>query len=128
MVSGLRSMGNGCHWTKRSDLAFTASDHCTLAGGDLIRITHNGYSADKGKHRLNNGTVYRINKFNAQGNIILDNGWKIDRDWGHIASGFVVTSHSSQGRGRKVRVRWSKQPFVSGKFAGAVLCELLARP
>ena len=69
-----------------------------LAAGDLIRITQNGYTSGKQKHRLNNGAVYRIKKFDKQNNIILDNGWKIDRNWGQIASGFVATSHSSQGR------------------------------
>ena len=28
----------------------------------------------------------------------LANGWKLDAHWGHLASGYVVTSHSSQGR------------------------------
>lgn len=45
-----------------------------LAAGDVVRITHNGSTAD-GKHRLNNGSLYRINRFDKQANILLDNGW-----------------------------------------------------
>ena len=33
----------------------------------------------------------------ARGDIILDNGWVIDRDFGHLTHGYVVTSHASQG-------------------------------
>jgi conjugative relaxase-like TrwC/TraI family protein len=69
----------------------------TLAAGDLVRITHNGFAAD-GKHRLNNGSLYRIKRFDARGNIVLENGWTVGRDFGHLAYGYVVTSHASQGK------------------------------
>jgi conjugative relaxase-like TrwC/TraI family protein len=68
-----------------------------LAKGDVVRITQNGQSAD-GQHRLNNGALYRIKSFNGEGNIVLDNGWLVGRDFGHLAYGYVVTSHSSQGK------------------------------
>ena len=68
-----------------------------LAAGDVVRVTQNGLSAD-GKHRLNNGALYRIKGFADDGNILLDNGWAIHRDFGHLAYGYVVTSHSSQGK------------------------------
>lgn len=68
-----------------------------LATGDLVRITHNGFTAD-GKRRLNNGSVYRIRRFDDHGNIVLDNGWTVARDFGHLAYGYVVTSHTSQGK------------------------------
>ena len=63
----------------------------------MVRITQNGLSTD-GKHRLNNGALYRIKSFDAEGNIVLDNGWHVGRDFGHLAYGYVVTSHSSQGK------------------------------
>jgi ATP-dependent exoDNAse (exonuclease V) alpha subunit len=69
----------------------------TLAAGDLLRITHNGFTAD-GKHKLNNGSLYRISRFDNRGNIVLDNGWKVSKDFGHLAYGYVVTSHASQGK------------------------------
>ena len=68
-----------------------------LAVGDLIRVTQNGKTAD-GKHTLNNKTQYRVNGFDDQGNIVLNNGWKVARDFGHIDYGYVLTSHASQGR------------------------------
>ena len=68
-----------------------------LATGDLIRITKNGKTSD-GKHRLNNGSQYRVRGFESDGNIRLDNGWTVARDFGHIAHGYVVTSHASQGK------------------------------
>jgi len=67
-----------------------------FAPGDMVRVTHNGKTAD-GLHKLNNGSLYRIKQFDDSGNIILQNGWTIGRDFGHIAHGFCVTSHASQG-------------------------------
>ena len=68
-----------------------------FAPGDLVRITHNGDTADR-KHRLFNGRVYEIKRFDAQGNIVLDNGWTVAKDFGLLTHGYVVTSHASQGR------------------------------
>jgi conjugative relaxase-like TrwC/TraI family protein len=68
-----------------------------LAAGDTVRITKNGQTAD-GKHRLNNGAVYRVRGFDRDGNIKLDNGWTIGRTFGHLAHGYVVTSHASQSK------------------------------
>ncbi len=67
-----------------------------LAAGDMIRITQSGRTVDD--HRLDNGSIYRIKDFDAAGNIVLANGWTIDKDWGHLTHGYVVTSHASQGR------------------------------
>jgi ATP-dependent exoDNAse (exonuclease V) alpha subunit len=68
-----------------------------LAPGDLLRITHNGTTAD-GRHKLNNGTLYKVKAFDDTGNIVLANGWTVDKEFGHLAHGYVVTSHASQGR------------------------------
>jgi len=68
-----------------------------LATGDVVRITQNGKTADGG-HRLDNGSLYRIRKFDREGNIVLTNGWLIGRDFGHLAHGYVVTSYAAQGR------------------------------
>ena len=58
-----------------------------LAAGDTIRMTGIGKTLD-GKHKLSNGAVYRIAKFTRDGNLVLSNGWKIDRDLGQIAHGY----------------------------------------
>lgn len=97
---------------------FTAyhSAQLSLAKGDLVRITANGTTAD-GKHRLNNGSIHEIKRFSRSGDIILENGWKVARDYGHLALGYVVTSHASQGKTvDKVIIGQSAESFpASGK-------------
>lgn len=68
-----------------------------LAKGDRIRITQNGYTSN-GKHRLNNGALYDVAGFTRKGDIRLNNGWIVDGRYGHIAHGYVTTSHASQGK------------------------------
>lgn len=68
-----------------------------IAPGDVLRITRNGTTAD-GRHRLNNGALYVVRGFDAGGNIVLANGWTVSKDYGHLAHGYVVTSHASQGK------------------------------
>ncbi len=68
-----------------------------LSKGDNIRITQNGFTADR-KHRLNNGALYSVAGFTKNGNIRLNNGWEIDGAYGHLAHGYVTTSHASQGK------------------------------
>lgn len=67
-----------------------------LAAGDRVRVTAGGKTKD-GKHRLSNGSLLTVQGFNARGDIVVDHGWVIDRGFGHLAHGYVVTSHSSQG-------------------------------
>ncbi|QOJ17867.1 MAG: relaxase domain-containing protein [Phycisphaeraceae bacterium] len=68
-----------------------------IAPGDVLRITRNGTTAD-GRHRLNNGSLYAVRGFDAEGNIVLANGWTVSKDYAHLAHGYVVTSHASQGK------------------------------
>jgi conjugative relaxase-like TrwC/TraI family protein len=72
-------------------------DILPLASGDVIRITHNGKTAD-GEHRLNNGAIYKVKGFTKDGDIQLSNGWTISKDFGHFTYGYCVTSHASQGK------------------------------
>jgi conjugative relaxase-like TrwC/TraI family protein len=67
-----------------------------LAVGDRIRVTAGGKTKD-GKHRLSNGSLFNVEGFTKRGDIIVDHGWVIDRDFGHLTHGYVVTSHASQG-------------------------------
>ena len=64
--------------------------------GDKVRITANGKAKD-GKH-LFNGTTFSIQGFDKEGNIKLSNGSTISKDFGHFNLGYVMTSHSSQGK------------------------------
>jgi conjugative relaxase-like TrwC/TraI family protein len=72
-------------------------DAIPLAAGDVVRVTRNGKTAD-GEHRLNNGAIYTVKGFTDSGDIRLNNAWTISREFGHIAHGYVVTSHASQGK------------------------------
>jgi ATP-dependent exoDNAse (exonuclease V) alpha subunit len=68
-----------------------------FAAGDVIRITQNGYTADK-KHELVNGSLYAVRGFTPAGDIVLSNNWVVGKDYGHIALGYCVTSMASQGK------------------------------
>src|SRR5271170_2282842 len=67
-----------------------------LAVGDAVRVTAGGKTKD-GKHRLDNGTLLTVQGFNKRGDIIVNHGWVIDRDFGHLTHGYCITSHASQG-------------------------------
>lgn len=85
----------------------------SLAAGDLIRVNANGLTLDE-THRLNNGSVYRVKSFDEQNNIVLENGWKVAKDFGHIEYGYVLTSHASQGKTvDRVFIGQSSQSFAA---------------
>ena len=67
-----------------------------VARGDRVRITAGGKTKD-GKHRLANGAILTVEGFTKRGDLIVDHGWVIDRDFGHLTHGYVTTSHASQG-------------------------------
>lgn len=67
-----------------------------LASGDRIRVTTGGTTKD-GKHRLSTGTLLTVQGFNRRGDIIINHGWVIDKDWGHFTHGYATTSHASEG-------------------------------
>jgi conjugative relaxase-like TrwC/TraI family protein len=67
-----------------------------LAVGDRVRITAGGSTKD-GEHRLSNGSLLTVQGFTKRGDLIVDHGWVIDRDFGHLTYGVAVTSHASQG-------------------------------
>ena len=76
----------------------------TLSVGDKIRVTQNGTaksSARSGQDnavRLDNGTLLTVSGFSASGDIECAGGVVIGRDFGHLASGYCLTSHASQGK------------------------------
>ncbi len=73
------------------------SSTMAIASGDLLRVTKNGKTAD-GLHRLNNGALYTVKTFTPDGDIVLNNGWTISKEFGHLDYGYVVTSHTSQSK------------------------------
>ncbi len=68
-----------------------------LAAGDRVRITKNGWTADR-KHRLDNGALLRVAAVSPRGELRFDNGWTVGPDFGHLTHGYVVTSHAAQGK------------------------------
>ena len=69
----------------------------TLAAGDWLRITQNGFT--KEKQRLNNGDLKQVKGFTKDGDIKLANGWVVSKDYGNLAHGYCLTSYSSQSKG-----------------------------
>lgn len=73
--------------------------------GDRIRITKNGVAAG-GQRRLDNGDQYRVKGFTKEGDLVVtlpdekkpNTSFVIGRDYGHVAHGYVSTSHASQGK------------------------------
>lgn len=73
----------------------------TLAKGDIIRITRNGF--DQQKNRLNNQQMLEVTKVSKEGMIYLKNPlskaeYELTKDFGHLTHGYCITSHSSQGK------------------------------
>ena len=88
-------------------------DRIDVSAGDRIRITKNGTTTGK-THRLNNGDVFTVTGFTERGDLQLNNGWMVARDYGHIAHGLVVTSHASQGKTvDRVLIGQSSQSFAA---------------
>lgn len=71
----------------------------SLAAGDKIRITQNGFSNDK--KRLNNGNIITVKGFDQDGNILAytgQNNITLDKEHRNFTHGYCTTSHSSQGK------------------------------
>ena len=69
----------------------------TLAAGDWLRITQNGFTKDK--QRLNNGDLKQVKGFTKDGAIKLVNGWVVSKDYGNLTHGYCLTSYGSQSKG-----------------------------
>jgi conjugative relaxase-like TrwC/TraI family protein len=74
-----------------------------ISAGDKIRFSLGGTTRD-GKGRISNGRLDEVKGFDRRGNLILKNGKIIDRNYGHLDLGYVVTSHASQGKDRQVAI------------------------
>lgn len=76
-----------------------SQEEISLAKGDQIRITQNGFSSEK--KRLNNGNILSVKGFDKQGNIIASTGKNevtLDKNYGNLTHGYYTTSPASQGK------------------------------
>jgi conjugative relaxase-like TrwC/TraI family protein len=72
-----------------------------IGRGDRIRITKNGEAKVEGQKkgtRINNGDIYTVEGFTKQGDIRIEKGKLLPKDWGHMSLGYVDTSYASQGK------------------------------
>jgi hypothetical protein len=77
-----------------------------VAVGDRVKVTRTGYIAREDRapaagkvHRLNNGAIYSVKAIDAKtGHLVLENGWRVPKSFGHLSHGYAVTSDSAQGR------------------------------
>ena len=74
-----------------------------LAKGDKVRFSLGGTAKD-GKRRISNGRLDEVKGFDRSGNIKLKSGMVVDREYGHLDFGYVVTSHASQGKTTKLSI------------------------
>jgi conjugative relaxase-like TrwC/TraI family protein len=73
----------------------------SLAKGDTVKITRGGF--DKKNKRLENGEVLKVVSVSKNGKMQLKNAdgkikFELDKDFGHMAHAYCMTSHASQGR------------------------------
>ncbi len=85
--------------------AFAVYEAASLAVsvGDKIRITQNGFanaggSAQADAFRIDNGTLLTVTGFSPRGDLECAGGLVVPRSFGHLASGYCLTSHASQGK------------------------------
>jgi hypothetical protein len=72
-----------------------------IARGDRLRITKNGEARVEGQPKgtkVNNGDIFSVEGFTKDGDIRLENGKLLPKDWGHFNHGYVDTNYSSQGK------------------------------
>ena len=71
-------------------------DSLEVCEGDLLRVTANGKTPDR--HRLDNGSIHRVDHIAHDGKLVLENGWRIGKEFLHLDWGYAVTSHAAQGK------------------------------
>jgi conjugative relaxase-like TrwC/TraI family protein len=73
-----------------------AEQEIRLAKGDTIRLTAGGKT--KEGRRVDNGRIDQIAGFTAAGDVVLSNGWVLDKEFSHWKNGLVTTSMAAQSK------------------------------
>jgi conjugative relaxase-like TrwC/TraI family protein len=69
--------------------------------GDRIRITKNGLAKVEGQAKgtkIDNGDIFTVEGFTKEGDIRLEKGKRLSKDYGHFTTGYVDTSYASQSK------------------------------
>jgi len=74
-----------------------------ISVGDKVRFSLGGTAKD-GKRRISNGRLDEIKAINQEGHLVLKSGMTVDKNYGHIDLGYVITSHASQGKDRPLAI------------------------
>lgn len=83
-----------------------------IAKGDPLRITGNGQSLEGSQ--MNNGEIHTVAGFDKAGNIQLDNGKTVPKNYRNFALGYYSTSHASQGKdAQDVYIVQSSRSFIA---------------
>ena len=67
-----------------------------------------------GRHTLNNGASYRVKSFTAKGDLVLHNGWVLDRNAGAVGHGYTSTAFVAQGRSADHVILVQSSPVAGG--------------
>ena len=86
---------------RSKDFELYQSSELLLSKGDWVRLTRNGF--DQQKKRLNNGELLTVSSVNKKGELVLQNPvsktkFRLDKNYGHLAHAYCITSHASQGK------------------------------
>jgi conjugative relaxase-like TrwC/TraI family protein len=82
---------------KSKHFAVYGQDSIRLSPGDAVRMTAAGRTF-YGRHRFDNGSVYRVAGYTPEGDVELTNGWVLAKDVGHMCHNYVNTAYAAQGR------------------------------
>ena len=74
-----------------------AEEQIPVAAGENVRIGFKCHTKD-GRHTLNNGASYRVKSFTGKGDLVLHNGWVLDRNAGAVGQGYTSTAFVAEGR------------------------------